>query len=146
MNKNINKDMIYDAIIVGGGISGITTAYMLRDKNILLLEKEDWFGGRVLSEDIFETTNNIGTQFFSEGNSSFVNLVDELEIQRISHSPKRVPYAFFIEGKFYPTMKSFVNIGIKLDWLKLFVRAMPRILDFMKPLDYPKWRKYCRLR
>jgi L-2-hydroxyglutarate oxidase LhgO len=41
MNKNINKDMIYDAIIVGGGISGITTAYMLRDKNILLLEKED---------------------------------------------------------------------------------------------------------
>lgn len=141
MNKNINEDVIYDAIIIGGGISGITTAYMLRDKNILLLEKEDRFGGRVLSEDIFETTNNIGTQFFSEGNSSFVDLVNELEIQRISHSPKRVPYTFFIEGKFYPTMKSFMNIGIKLDRLKLFVKAIPRILTFLKPQDDPRWKK-----
>ncbi len=141
MKKIINEDMIYDAIIIGGGISGITTAYMLRDKNILLLEKEDRFGGRVLSEDIFETTNNIGTQFFSEGNSSFVDLVNELEIQRISHSTKKVPYAFFIEGKFYPTMKSFMNLGIKLDRLKLFAKAVPKVLTFLKPQDDPKWKK-----
>jgi protoporphyrinogen oxidase len=52
-----------------------------------------------------------------------------------------VPYAFFIEGKFYPTMKSFMNIGIKLDRLKLFARAIPRILDFFKPQDDPRWKK-----
>ena len=30
----------YDAVIIGGGLSGLTTAYLLRNKNILLLEKE----------------------------------------------------------------------------------------------------------
>jgi oxygen-dependent protoporphyrinogen oxidase len=141
MKKNINKEMIYDAIIIGGGISGITTAYMLRDMNILLLEKEKRFGGRVLSEEVFETTNNICTQFFSEGDSSFVNLVNELDIERVSHSPKSVPYAFFIKGQFYPNMKSFMNMGIKMDRLKLFARVIPRIRDFLKPQDHPKWKK-----
>ena len=114
---------------------------MLRDKNVLLLEKEDRFGGRVLSEDVFETSNNIGTQFFSEGDSSFVNLVNELGIERVSHSPKSVPYAFYINGRFYPNMKSFMNMGIKFDQLKLFARVIPRIMDFLKPHDHPKWKK-----
>jgi oxygen-dependent protoporphyrinogen oxidase len=144
MKININEEQIYDAIIIGGGISGITTAYMLRDKNILMLEKEKRFGGKVLSEDVFETTNNIGTQFFSDGDSSFVNLVNELGIERVSHSPKNVPYAFFIEGKFYPDMKSFMNIGIKIDRLKLFAKVIPRIINFLKPQDHPKWKKLVR--
>jgi hypothetical protein len=35
----------YDAIIVGGGISGLTVAYKLRERNILLLEREPQTGG-----------------------------------------------------------------------------------------------------
>lgn len=136
-----NEEQIYDAIIIGGGISGITTAYMLRDKNILLLEKEKRFGGRVLSEEVFETTNNIGTQFFSEGDSSFVNLMNDLGIERVCHSPKSVNYAFYINGEFYPNMKSFMNMGIKMDILKLFAKVIPRIIDFLKPQDHPKWKK-----
>ena len=41
----------YDIIIVGGGISGIYTMYNLKKKypklKVLLVEKEDRFGGRV---------------------------------------------------------------------------------------------------
>jgi protoporphyrinogen oxidase len=41
----------YDIIIVGGGIAGIYTMYNLKKRNpklkVLLLEKEDRFGGRV---------------------------------------------------------------------------------------------------
>ena len=44
------EETIYDTVIIGGGIAGLTAAYMLRDKNILLLEQEDRFGGRVWSE------------------------------------------------------------------------------------------------
>lgn len=141
MKTHTNEDQIYDALIIGGGISGITTAYMLRDKNILLLEKEKRFGGRVLSEDIFETTNNIGTQFFTDGDSSFVNLMNELGIERVGHSPKRVNYAFFINGQFYPNMKAFMNMGIKMDRFKLFVKVIPRLLDLLKPQNHPKWKK-----
>ena len=63
MTHQLREDITYDAIIVGGGLAGLTTAYMLRDKNILVLEKEARFGGRVLSEQVDGLTNNIGTQY-----------------------------------------------------------------------------------
>lgn len=75
---------------------------MLRDKNILLLEKENRFGGRVESEQIFETTNNIGTQYFTDSDSSLTNLMNELGIQRVSHDPRDVPYALYVDGQYYP--------------------------------------------
>lgn len=39
----------YDVIIVGGGISGLTAAYHLRNYNSILLEKEPRLGGRILT-------------------------------------------------------------------------------------------------
>ena len=39
------EETIYDTVIIGGGIAGLTAAYMLRDKKLLLLEQEDRFGG-----------------------------------------------------------------------------------------------------
>ena len=85
------REEVFDVVVIGGGLSGITTAYMLRDMNILLLEKENRFGGRVESEKIFETTNNIGTQYFTDSDSSLTNLMNELGIQRVSHDPRDVP-------------------------------------------------------
>ena len=39
-----------DTVIVGGGIAGLTIAYRLQNQEILLLEKEDYCGGRTLSK------------------------------------------------------------------------------------------------
>jgi glycine/D-amino acid oxidase-like deaminating enzyme len=36
---------VYDLIIIGGGMSGISVAYQFRDQNILLLEKGDLLAG-----------------------------------------------------------------------------------------------------
>ncbi len=44
MNVQIDEQKCYDAVIVGGGLAGLTTAYQLRNKNILVLEKEARFG------------------------------------------------------------------------------------------------------
>jgi oxygen-dependent protoporphyrinogen oxidase len=41
---------MYDAIIVGGGLAGLSAAHRLRHRNVLLLEKEPRFGGRIRSE------------------------------------------------------------------------------------------------
>lgn len=40
----------YDAVIVGGGIAGLTAAYYLRELRILVLEKEARTGGRIRRE------------------------------------------------------------------------------------------------
>ncbi len=41
----------YDIVIVGGGISGLSSAYFLRDENFLLLEKEPHWGGNAYKEE-----------------------------------------------------------------------------------------------
>ena len=41
----------HDVVIIGGGVSGLTSAYLLRDKDFLLLEKEPHWGGNSYLED-----------------------------------------------------------------------------------------------
>jgi monoamine oxidase len=41
----------HDIVIVGGGISGLSSAYFLRDKDFLLLEKEPHWGGNAYKEE-----------------------------------------------------------------------------------------------
>ncbi|MDH4017727.1 MAG: FAD-dependent oxidoreductase, partial [Actinomycetota bacterium] len=131
----------HDAVIIGGGLSGLTTAYLLRNKNILLLEKEARFGGRVKSEQIDEMTNNVGTQFFSDEGGFITRLMDELDIERSRHKPRDVPYAFFVEGEYFPTLKSLMGWRMHLDRLKLIALAAPRFLAFLKPGNHPKRQK-----
>src|SRR5271166_6531439 len=40
-----------DVVIIGGGVAGLSAAYLLRGKDWLLLEKEDHFGGNAYEEE-----------------------------------------------------------------------------------------------
>lgn len=46
----------YDYVIIGGGISGLYCRYLLSKYNVLLLEKENYIGGRAIEKNF---TKNI---------------------------------------------------------------------------------------
>ncbi len=52
----------YDVAIVGGGMSGLTVAHQLGDKNVLLLEKESLCGERTVSVSM-ERVYNTGVDY-----------------------------------------------------------------------------------
>ena len=53
----------YDAVIVGAGLAGLTAAFGLEDKNILVLEKELRPGGRVLTRHEKGVSYDLGAVF-----------------------------------------------------------------------------------
>ena len=50
-------------VIIGGGIAGLSAGYFLGDKEWLLLEKEDHFGGNAYQEDYAGQPFSTGSAF-----------------------------------------------------------------------------------
>jgi len=56
---------VLDAVIVGGGIAGLASAWDLRNRDILVLEGSDRLGGRIRSETRDPYWLNLGAHVFS---------------------------------------------------------------------------------
>lgn len=136
----INTETVYDAVIVGGGLAGLTVAYQLRDKNILVLEKENRFGGRARSEKVGEVTNNIGVQFFSDSEAPMVKMFDEIGVTRTHPNPKEVPMALSLKGQYYPSIMNYITPKVMWQFVKLVFRCYRKYRIFMLPLDEPRWQ------
>ena len=60
----------YDVVIVGGGASGLSAAYFLRQHDFLLLEKEPHFGGNAYLEEYHGQAFATGSAYDEKGTSS----------------------------------------------------------------------------
>jgi len=90
----------YDIIIVGGGISGLFTAYKLSktDKRILLIESKEDFGGRI--HTIYKTKfyYECAAARFHKKHTKLITLINELGLKdKIVPLPKKIDY--FLRNK-----------------------------------------------
>ena len=75
--------MALDYIIIGGGIAGLYKNYQLqgKNKNGILLEKESYFGGRVLETKFHGVDIKLGAGIITEDNKLMLRLVKKLKIK-----------------------------------------------------------------
>lgn len=87
--------------IIGGGLSGLTLAYLLSKKNInaTVLEASDRLGGRIQTvKGVLKTPLELGATWFSDMHPQLQSLLEELELKK---------YPQFSKGKSLFQTKSF---------------------------------------
>jgi oxygen-dependent protoporphyrinogen oxidase len=131
-----------DAVIVGAGIAGLTAAWKLRDRRVLVLEADDRVGGRIRSEQRGDYWLNFGAHLFGEADSPAGKLLGELGFEARRIPGDRMGIAF--KGKLVaggraesfplrlplslPARLSFAKLGLKLRSGTL------RLLEVQKPV------------
>ncbi|MCJ7710016.1 MAG: FAD-dependent oxidoreductase, partial [Chloroflexi bacterium] len=78
-----NASGTFDAVVVGGGIAGLTAAWELRDRNVLLLEAGDRLGGRIRSEPRGDVWLNFGAHVFGGPGSITDRLLSEAGVTAV---------------------------------------------------------------
>jgi protoporphyrinogen/coproporphyrinogen III oxidase len=73
----------HEVVVVGGGIAGLTAAWTLRHRDVVLLEASDRLGGRMRSEPYGEYWLNYGAHLFPAPGSLVDTLARELQLETV---------------------------------------------------------------
>lgn len=90
-----------DTIIIGGGLTGLTSAYYLNDhkKDFILLEKEEVVGGKAVTGEKDRFYYAKGTEYIGEPEGILGQMIEELGIELVEiPSPMDI---HFSEGERY---------------------------------------------
>ena len=73
----------HDVVVIGGGIAGLSAAWRLRDRDVLLLEASDRLGGRVRSEPHGDYWMNYGAHLFPAPGSLVDTMARDVELEMV---------------------------------------------------------------
>ena len=135
----------HDTIIVGGGITGLTSGYYLKEQDFILLEQSNTVGGRTVSEVHKDFSYAKGTEYLGTPESTLAQMIDELGLE-----PKEIPSpmdAYFDGKEFYyghDGVERYLINNSSFDDYKKFTKLIAdeyQNYDELPELDYNKRMK-----
>jgi protoporphyrinogen oxidase len=93
------QEQTYDVIIIGAGLSGLSAAHYLNSDNILLLEKNEEVGGRIIEGQWNNFHYPKGTEYIGEPDGILKELINELKLSIIPVPPPTDGIGY--KGKIY---------------------------------------------
>lgn len=96
-------------IIIGGGLSGLTLAYLLSKRNIntTILEASSRLGGRIQTvKGVLGTPLELGATWFSDTHPRLISLIDELGLKKYPQFSNGI--SLFQTKSFEPPQKFFI--------------------------------------
>lgn len=141
---------MHDVIVIGGGISGMTAAFLLRQNgyDVLVLEKENQPGGNIRTESHEGILMETGPHSFM-GSSEFTwKLIEKLNITEkvISASPSSKNRYIYRNGRLLPLpmgVSSFLKTPL-LSWPGKFRLMMEPFIPNRAKEDDTAWDFFCR--
>jgi monoamine oxidase len=89
----------HDIVIVGGGMSGLSSAWFLRGQDFLLLEKEEHWGGNAYLEEYAGNAFATGAAYTGKTETGVMQLCKELDIEPL---PIDCPDGLILNREFVP--------------------------------------------
>ncbi len=125
-----------DVVVVGGGISGLTTAYLLREHRPIVLELHPKFGGNAQGEQWQDTAYSLGSAYIitpDEGGflERFYKDLGLDQVQRTSFPPDPMAFGGNIEPDYWS------GTGVTAQERDAFERYA-RVVKYMAEEEYPE--------
>lgn len=138
--------MTYEYIIVGGGIGGLYTAYLLNKifnkSNILVVEKQDHLGGRIdtIIDEETDTIIELGPSRIPNNQMNIQNLLKLLDLDSDLDFGKSSPAKFFINlgdvsygsistKSYYESVDRIISLDDKSELHKVITDLSEKIKD-----------------
>lgn len=149
-----------DIVIVGGGVAGLSAAYFLKDKDFLLLEKEEHFGGNAYQEEYEGQVFGTGSAYGYRGDHGdqlakeigldlpLVSMPDPI-IDNGKYSPdiwrsgiNDLPYTRDVIASFKKFRDDMMKIDARKNWLELDTESFTKYLAPYAPEVTKLWDAY----
>ena len=144
------EKQIYDAIVVGAGLSGLSAAWRLRNKNILVLEREATPGGLAAQGQTANgrVTYARGAAYITEPDGEVAEVYEDMGLTSIKKTAIPSPIdSYFYEGRLIKDIWEEPALlvlppGFRAFKEKLQQLAKENYLDFDLPEEIPEKSKY----